>query len=183
MTANAFGTLRPCVDGDSSRVLEWRNHPGVRGMMYNQHEISVDEHRAWWARMQAREDTRLLIYTHADEPSGVVSITDINPAHGTSFWAFYARPGAPRGTGSRMEFLALDHVFLEMKLRKLSCEVLARNEKVIRLHERFGFRTEGVFHDHLYIGGMLETVHRLAMFNSKWREGRSAHASRLKERL
>ena len=33
-------------------VLAWRNHPAVRGFMLTQHEISLDEHRQWFARVK-----------------------------------------------------------------------------------------------------------------------------------
>jgi UDP-4-amino-4,6-dideoxy-N-acetyl-beta-L-altrosamine N-acetyltransferase len=80
-----------------------------------------------------------------------------------------------------MEMAALDYAFGEAGLRKLSCEVLDRNRRVLRLHRRFGFYEEGLFREHVRIGDTFETVHRLAMFRTTWREMRETQALRLKQ--
>lgn len=182
MTENGLGHLRPCGDDDVLRMRQWRNHPDVRAMMYTQHEISEAEHLAWWARTRDRADAAYLIYETGGLAMGVVAFTEIAPGHGTAFWAFYADPDAPRGTGSRMEWLALDHAFGPLRLRKLNCEVLARNKRVLRLHARFGFVEEGVFAGHLRIGETFETVHRLAIFAPGWASSRDSHLHRLTDR-
>lgn len=48
------------------------------------------------------------------------------------------------GAGSAMWFLLLDYAFRQKRLRKICSEVLAINEKVLAMHERFGFVQEGV---------------------------------------
>src|SRR5690606_38648738 len=105
-------------------ILNWRNAPAVRRNMYTRHEISLEEHLAWWKNVGSREDQLYFIYEYKNTPFGVVAFTQISNRDKNASWAFYASPEAPRGTGSRMEYLALEYAFKSLKLHKLHCEVL-----------------------------------------------------------
>lgn len=162
------GKLKPLTSDEVERIRTWRNAPSVRGNMYTRHEIGPEEHMAWWQRTRDRADQKYFIYAQDCIPLGVVAFTAIDPASSHCAWAFYAAPSAPRGTGSRMEFLALDHAFGPLAMRKLHCEVLAFNAPVIKLHEKFGFQTEGIFRQHHNVDGEFVDVHRLALLAPQW---------------
>ena len=163
-----IGTLRAVTGHDLELMRSWRNHPEIASKMYTRHEISAEEHQAWWARTSERGDQAFFMYERAEEPLGVVGFTQIDKRNGNCFWAFYASPTAPKGTGSRMEFLALEHVFSTLKLHKISCEVLAFNDPVIRLHKKFGFQVEGVFRDQHEIGDDHVDIVRLGLLEREW---------------
>lgn len=153
-------------------VLEWRNAPKVRANMYTRHEISRQEHHDWWNRVAQASDKRYVLYQRGSEPLGVVGVTNIDRENGHACWAFYASPEAPPGTGSRMEFLALDYVFRELRLHKLYCEVLSFNTPVIKLHLKFGFQVEGTFREqHKTDEGFVDIV-RLGMLAQEWETSR-----------
>lgn len=174
-----LGLIRPIVEDDLGLMLSWRNAPEVRRHMYTRHEISLAEHQAWWARTRERSDQRYFIYEFQGAPLGVVGFTAVDPVNQNASWAFYAAPDAPRGTGSRMEFLALDFAFAELGLHKLYCEVLASNPAVVRLHQKFGFQHEGVFRQqHRYESTFID-VHRLGILVDEWKQGRDAMLERL----
>lgn len=136
--------------------------------MYTRHEISEKEHLSWWIRTCQRTDMLYFMYEYNNQPLGIVGITAIDPVNMNCSWAFYASPEAPKGTGSRMEYLALEYVFGVLKLRKLYCEVLAFNTPVIKLHQKFGFVVEGVFRQHHQIEGELVDIHRLGLLQDEW---------------
>jgi hypothetical protein len=52
--------LRPMREADLDMVRRWRNAPDVRKNMYTTHEISPEEHRAWWERISADPASRQL---------------------------------------------------------------------------------------------------------------------------
>ncbi|MCL7751319.1 UDP-4-amino-4,6-dideoxy-N-acetyl-beta-L-altrosamine N-acetyltransferase [Guyparkeria hydrothermalis] len=167
------GQIRDIRDEELELILSWRNAPNVRKNMYTQHEISLDEHLAWWQRVrEERKNQKYLMYEKSGRPLGVVSFNDIDVQNERAMWAFYAAPEAPRGTGLAMEFLALDYAFREIGLHKLSCEVLAFNTPVIKLHKRFGFSVEGIFRAHHKIGGEFVDVYRLGMLAGEWKTAR-----------
>jgi UDP-4-amino-4,6-dideoxy-N-acetyl-beta-L-altrosamine N-acetyltransferase len=170
MHGNSLGTLRPVQDDDIELMLEWRNAPEVRKHMYTQHVIARDEHFAWWEATKRRKDRQYFMYEFSRERCGIVGFSSIDKTHNNASWAFYAAPNAPRGTGSRMEFLALYYAFNVFQLHKLHCEVLSTNGAVIRLHQKFGFKIEGVFREHFELNGTYVDIVRLGILQNEWNE-------------
>lgn len=155
-------------------MLSWRNSPKVRMNMYTRHEISFREHLSWWSRVRDSSSDKYLMYEFHGQSLGVVGFNKIDHLSKNAFWAFYASPTAPKGTGSSMEFLALDYAFFELQLHKLSCEVLAFNSPVIKLHKKFMFSIEGNYrenhlHDKVYVD-----VVRLGILRREWLEVRDS---------
>ena len=56
--------LRPATDADLEQMLTWRNQQANREASNNQHVISLDEHRAWWARASQDPTRRDLVFEH-----------------------------------------------------------------------------------------------------------------------
>jgi UDP-4-amino-4,6-dideoxy-N-acetyl-beta-L-altrosamine N-acetyltransferase len=165
---SSLGVLREIRASELELIRSWRNSPSVRLNMYTRHEISKDEHQRWWNETSARLDRKYLMYEFSGLPSGVVGFSDIDFKNKNSFWAFYSDPQSVRGTGSKMEFLALDYAFSELGLYKLNCEVLAFNESVIKLHKKFGFQIEGIFRRHHNIDEKFVDIYRAAIFSDDW---------------
>lgn len=163
-----LGQLSCIQDSELELVLSWRNAPEVRLKMYTTHEISLAEHLTWWQETRQREDKKYLIYKRGGKPFGIVGFTLINKKNSNCSWAFFAAPNAPRGTGSLMEFLAIDHAFRILELNKLNCEVLEFNCQVIKLHKKFGFQLEGILRQNYKRGNDYFDVHQLGILASEW---------------
>ena len=176
-----LGKLRAVGDKDFQLMLSWRNMPGVRENMYTTHEISAEEHRAWWRRTKASESCQYFFYEYKGLPQGVIGFTNIDKLNNNVSWAFYSSPTAPRGTGSRMEILALEYAFNELKTRKIYCEVLAFNASVIKLHKRFGFKVEGVLKEQYSRGDNPVDIFRLGLLAADWCELRDEMIANLLE--
>lgn len=167
-----IGVLRPIREEEIETMRAWRNAPSIRLNMYTRHAISKEEHQAWWDKVQQRNDQQYFMFEMNGIPAGIVAFNDLDTNNQHSFWAFYASPEAPRGTGTKMEFLALEYAFNTLKLQKLSCEVLAFNEAVIKLHKKFGFEVEGVFRKHHKVEDQFIDVYRLGILAEEWNEQR-----------
>ena len=145
--------LRAAVDSDAGTVLGWRNHPGVRAVSLTTHEITPQEHAAWWAAVAADPRRHLMIFDEA----GVV-LVDLreNPA----VWSFYLDVDGLGGrllpTWMRLERAAVEYAFGVLGVHRLGGETLASNKQVLALHRRFGFR-ETRRYERL-VDGTLETV-------------------------
>lgn len=163
-----FGTLRSIQDEELELMLSWRNEPVTRQNMYTNHEITLTEHLAWWEDTKASAKDRYFMYEFAGRPEGIVGFNRIDRTNRNASWAFYSSPGAPKGTGSRMEILALDYAFNEMSLHKLYCEVLAFNSSVIKLHQKFGFRVEGILRDQYRRDDHYIDIYRLGLLAPEW---------------
>lgn len=174
-----LGCLRTIKPEELELMLSWRNEPSVRGNMYTRHEISLAEHFAWWEGIRTRADQQYFMYEYQCTPLGIVAFNAIDIINRNSSWAFYASPDAPKGTGSRMEYLALEHAFSEMQLNKLCCEVLAFNTPVIKLHEKFGFMVEGILRKQHKKDDVFEDIFRLGILASEWAKKRDGMLSKL----
>lgn len=179
---NTLGTLRLIKDDELELIRSWRNAPAVRANMYTRHEISSEEHLAWWSHTSQRQDQQYLMYEKDNKARGVVGFTSIDCINANCSWAFYAAPDAPKGTGSQMEFLALEHVFTDLKLHKLHCEVLAFNTPVIKLHQKFGFQIEGILRQHHLINSEYVDIYRLGMLEDEWVSKREEMMNKLTEK-
>ncbi|VEF16276.1 flagellin modification protein FlmH [Stutzerimonas stutzeri] len=67
-----------------------------------------------------------------------------------------------------MEYLALEYAFKDMGLHKLFCEVLAFNAPVIKLHQKFGFKIEGVLREQHSVDNSFVDVYRLGILAPEW---------------
>lgn len=172
--------LHALMEADLELILPWRNAPTVRQAMYSHHEISLDEHRAWFRRLHHDPTRRWYLYRDTvDAPQGVVYFTDLHPEHDCAFWGFYARPEAPAGTGLCILYCALEHAFGVLALHKLNGEVLANNNRSINLHKKVGFTEEGRFRQQHFDGETRIDVIRLGLLASEW----PAHRERLTARI
>jgi UDP-4-amino-4,6-dideoxy-N-acetyl-beta-L-altrosamine N-acetyltransferase len=176
--------LRPVVQSDSGRLLDWRNRPEVAAYMYTDHQISPDEHARWFAGAMSAADRRYWIIELDQEPVGLANLAGLDPARRRTEWAYYlAEPSVRgRGVGAAVEFAMIDHVFGALALHKLWCEVLAENEAVWRLHESFGFRREALYRDHVWKAGRFQDVVGLGLLEADWLIARPACAERLAQK-
>ncbi len=174
-----IGKLRDINPDELELMLAWRNAPTVRFNMYTCHEISLDEHLAWWATTQQRKDQQYFMYEYRGEPAGIVAFNGIDPVNKNTSYALYASPFAPKGCGARMDYLALEHAFGPLGAHKLHCEVLGFNTAVIKLHMKFGFQVEGVFRQHYRRDDNYIDIYRLAILASEWSAQRPAMQEKL----
>lgn len=174
-----IGKLRNIKDHELELMLSWRNNPNIRSKMYMRHIINKEEHLIWWKKIQQQENTHYFMFEANEKPLGIVSFNNINHKNYHSSWAFYTSPDAPHGTGSLMEYLALEYAFDELNLHKLHCEVLAHNQTVLKMHHKFGFKVEGVLRDHYHDEEDFTDVYCLGLLKEEWYEVRDAMGEKI----
>lgn len=161
--------LRPMTESDLEQVFSWRNSERVRKYMYTDHLISYAEHRAWFSGISKDPGSIHLIFEFETRPVGVVNITQIDTVNRRCHWGFYLGvDDLPKGVGSAMGFCALQFMFSELSMRKITGEVLSFNASSLRFHERLGFTEEGIFKQHVIKSGVPVDVVVLAIFDCDW---------------
>ena len=150
------GTLRPMLEGDLERILEWRNNKNIRRYMYNKNLIGIEEHKAWYLEKSKQEGQHLLIFELEGVPLGFVSFS-VREGH-LADWGFYTSPEAPKGTGYKLGKIALNYAFEDLQMHKISGEVLDFNKKSIEFHLRMGFTQEGILREHFFDGVSYHSV-------------------------
>lgn len=162
--------VRLMREDDLEGVLAWRNHPEIRRYMLTRHEISLEEHRQWFARASVDPSRRLLIVEEAGCPLGYVHFTGV-AAGSSADWGFYVAPGAARGSGSKVGRAALAYAFGEAGLHKVCGQALAFNEASIRFHLKLGFQREGVLREQQCLDGIYYDLICFGLLAREWSQG------------
>jgi len=153
---------------DLAMVLEWRNHPDVRQFMYTQHQISMDEHRQWFERVQADSRKHLLIFEVNAEALGFINFSE-SASFPVCDWGFYVAPCAPKGTGFKMGTSALTYAFNELSLHKVCGQALSFNQRSISFHLKLGFFQEGRLREQFYDGQQYHDVVCFGLLADEWK--------------
>lgn len=145
----AASALRAATAADLPAMRQWRNHPSVRQVMFTRHEITADEHAAWWARISVSPRHRVLVLNCRGRDCGVVNFTADEQAAGLWHWGFYLDPGAFAAPLEQlqawgdMEKLSLQWAADVLGADEIACEVIASNTAVLALHRRHRFQETG----------------------------------------
>lgn len=176
--------LVPVAQRHREDLRRWRNDPEVARYMYTTHQITKEEHAAWFERLLAADDRAAWVISMDGHGVGAVFLTDIDRANSRAMWAFYLSDPRTRGrgVGSATEFLLLDIAFVDMGLHKLSAEVLSFNQPVLEMHKKFGFVEEGRLQEHWLRDGEWLDVHVIAQFRDSWLSRRAGFEEKLRAR-
>jgi RimJ/RimL family protein N-acetyltransferase len=139
--------LRPATDADLDAMRMWRNQPPNREVSVYSHEITPDEHAAWWSRVRTDSSRQVLIYERDGVPSGVVNFFDLSLDGSTrsGSWGFFLDAAGLEQRGETLpawlEVMreAADHAFDQLRLDELTGEVLEDNVVVRQMNRRFRF--------------------------------------------
>lgn len=131
-----------------------------------------EEFTAWLATCAASHDP--LFFTVIDRmggrPSGMVSYLRITPSHGVieigNIWFGPALQRTRQATEAI--FLLARHAFDDLGYRRLEWKCNALNARSRRAAERFGFRYEGLFRQHMVVKGRNRDTAWFAMLDREW---------------
>jgi UDP-4-amino-4,6-dideoxy-N-acetyl-beta-L-altrosamine N-acetyltransferase len=175
-------SFRRIDEADLARIRAWRNSPDVARFMYSDHEISDQEHRAWFDRVRRDPTASYWIIELAGRPVGLANIVDIDFARKSASWAFYIADPRTRGkgVGQFVEYCVLSCVFDHWQLDALNCQVLASNPDVSALHVGVGFREVARLPGRVIRDGSPIDALAYSMDRTSWA---STHRQRLEERI
>jgi UDP-4-amino-4,6-dideoxy-N-acetyl-beta-L-altrosamine N-acetyltransferase len=163
-------SLRLLTLDDIELVRNWRNSPDVSAYMYNEMYITAEQQLKWFEKISNDETSIYWIIEYEGKKLGLASLTGIDQTLSSCYWAFYLGDLSVRGggIGAKIEYNVLEYVFNELKLNKLRCEVFVTNDKVIKMHEKFGFRREAFYREHCIKNDQKLDVVGLAILRSEW---------------
>jgi len=162
--------LKKIEEKDIETVRLWRNSPDVAKYMYSDEIITQEQQQQWYHKIKNDTSCCYWIINYKDQPVGLASINNISELFSSCYWAFYLGDTSIRGAGigTIVEYKVIEYVFNELKLNKLRCEVFAFNTAVIQKHEKFGFRREAYYRQHIKKNDKYEDVVGLALLKSEW---------------
>ena len=174
--------LRDIAPDDQEKILQWRNHLEVRKFMYTDHEITPEEHRAWFSRILHDSSCKYWVIVCDGEEVGLAYIFNIDNRNRRCYWGFYVIGSnvRGRGVGSFAEFFVLRFVFEDLRLQKLCGEVLEFNQAVLNMHRKFGFVQEGLLRKHVLKGDSFVNVVCISILRDEWDATKNEIELRLK---
>lgn len=131
--------LHKLSKSDLGFLLAWRNHPDVSKYMYSQHEVTLEEHLAWFEKVSTSSLHHQFILKINNLPCGYMAFfedKELNVAN----WGFYVAPNASKGVGLILGSLGISMGFEVLQFKAILGEVIEGNEVSKRFHERLGFR-------------------------------------------
>lgn len=167
-----FDLLRPLTPEFLELVRTWRNSLAVAQYMYTADPISTEQQQNWYTRISQDASVQYWLIYYRDRPVGVANLHAISQRNRSCYWAFYLGEENLHGSGigAKVELAVLEYVFEDLKLNKLACEVFVTNDKVVAMHEKFGFRREAYFRQHIYKDKAFVDVVGLALLRREWQQ-------------
>ena len=163
-------TLRDMTSADLELVLNWRNSPVVRTKMFNQQEITEEQHQDWFVNASADFHHKLLI-VQEDVPFGFVQFKNVQNG-GVVEWGFFVDPEAPRGSGIKLGCAALNYAFVTLKVHKICGQALQSNHASVAFHKRLGFVQEGLLRQQKIVDDVYHTIVCFGLLKNEWNRGK-----------
>lgn len=162
--------LRPLEEADLHMVLAWRNSPHIHAQMLTDHQISWEEHSAWFARIKSARPARNLIFLYEGRAVGYIGYTEYDEENKCcSPGAYLGETEAlPLDAGLQLFYMCLDYAFGELKMRKVETSVFADNRKAVTLDEFLGYKRLAGKEEYLVKNGQQKLTYRYAMSRETW---------------
>jgi UDP-4-amino-4,6-dideoxy-N-acetyl-beta-L-altrosamine N-acetyltransferase len=122
-------------------VLKMRNYPEIKKWMYSAEDISELQHLSFIESLSNNSIKKYFLVTNRDI-IGVIYFNDIFDE--SCSFGLYANPFVHiPGVGRMLEELAIAYASRQLKIKHLNLEVFEGNKKVINLHKKYGFSSNG----------------------------------------
>jgi UDP-4-amino-4,6-dideoxy-N-acetyl-beta-L-altrosamine N-acetyltransferase len=163
-------SLKPVTGQDIELIRKWRNSDLINNVSFSNQYISAEMQQEWFEKISKDNNGRHWIITADNNAVGYASVKNIDIENSRcEFASLYLGEPAMLGSGigAIAEYFLIDYVYNNLNVRKIFCEVLETNSKVIGLHKKFGFEVEGILKDH-YKKDKFISVYILALFKENW---------------
>jgi UDP-4-amino-4,6-dideoxy-N-acetyl-beta-L-altrosamine N-acetyltransferase len=177
----------PDTEEDHVLQVQWRNQPEISAYFYSDEPVSYEGHMQWWAKLRQDVTQRFYIIDALTEPVepynqlvqpipiGTTSLLHIDLINRT---AEYGRlmigddnyRGKGGGFALEAEVLLMKHGFYSLNLNRICGYVLEFNKRVMRLHDKVGFKEEGLLRQNIYKNGRYYDVIVIGLLAEEFRQ-------------
>jgi UDP-4-amino-4,6-dideoxy-N-acetyl-beta-L-altrosamine N-acetyltransferase len=163
-------SLKSVDEQDIELIRQWRNSDLINNVSFSNQHISAEMQKAWFEKISKDSNAMHWIIIADNNPVGYASVKNIDIKNSRcEFASLYIGEPAMLGSGigAIAEYFLIEYVYNNLNVKKIFCEVLETNPKVIRLHKKFGFDVEGILKNH-YKKDRFISVYILALFKENW---------------
>ncbi len=149
--------LRELTENDAIYMLEWMHDPSIQKFFRkNMLKYTLDDAKEFCINSDVPSvikdgcDVHYAIANEDNEYLGTISLKNIDLESRSAEYAIAMRKKAQGyGNAYMASVMLLKKAFSEYKLHRVYLNVLANNNKAIKLYEKIGFSCEGEFRDHI----------------------------------
>lgn len=137
-------TPRLATEADRDSLLEWRNDPAARASSFTTHEISPDEHYAWFAAKLADPNCTLLVFEDENHKSVAQVRFDLREDEAAEVAITVAPSAQGRGVGTGALRQAAEYARRHSVANRLHAQVKEDNPASSRAFVSAGFEQVAV---------------------------------------
>ena len=165
-------SLRPIHQDDLPTLLAWRNSDRISSEMLTSHEITWEEHEAWFQRICRYDPLRNFVFCYEDRPIGYMGFSDWDEKNKTCSSSSYIGRAdeVPIDAGLFLDYMGLEYVFSQTEINKVWSYVFAHNKRAYRLNLLMGYKEEGYLRQHFLQNGKFQDVHVVGILRSEWKQ-------------
>ena len=160
--------LRSIDDGDTERIVAWRNQERVRKNFIYQKPFTKEGHEEWMRTQVQTGHVVQFIICEKDtgRPVGSVYFRDIDRENKKAEYGIFIgeADAAGRGIGTETARLAVSYARDVLKLHKLMLRVFADNVGAVKSYENAGFVREAHLKDEFLRDGHYRDMLLMAIF-------------------
>ncbi len=166
--------LRKLEEKDAEGMLEWMQDAEVqKGFQFHADEKDIESVIDFIRRADIQmidgQDIHYAITDENDEYQGTISLKSIDLTDKRAEYAISLRRGAwGKGIASQATREILRLAFEQFGMERIYLNVLAENDRAIRMYERIGFVYEGAFRKHLFLRGEYKTLKWYSMLREEY---------------
>ncbi|MHC1749543.1 MAG: GNAT family N-acetyltransferase [Cellulosilyticaceae bacterium] len=152
--------LRELANKDIEGMLEWmQDQDIIKCFRFPENKINIEEIKKFIENSFNNTNRHYGIVDNDDEYLGTVSLKNIDYINKNAEYAIVLRKKVvARGVATEATKMILDIAFNELKLHKVYLNVLENNIRAIKFYEKFGFKLEGQFREHIFARGTFSTI-------------------------
>lgn len=136
-------SLRLMTEGDTEKIVAWRNQDFVRNNFIYQEKFTKEGHRDWIEnQVKQGHVVQFIICLSDGREIGSVYFRDIDEEQGTAEYGIFIgeKEALGRGYGTQAARLALAYAFEERKFKKVFLRFLSDNIGARKSYENAGFQ-------------------------------------------
>lgn len=163
--------LRLMDEGDTDRIIRWRNTEFVRRNFIYQKPFTRQGHMAWIREMidTGKAVQFMICVKDTGKPVGSVYFRDIDHNHHKAEYGIFIgeREALGKGFGTQAAELMIRYGLEELKLHKVMLRVLAENFPARKSYEKAGFVQEAYLKDEVFLENQYKDVIYMAVIGGE----------------
>lgn len=167
--------LRPLQPGDKERSIIWRNDPELRDMSLSYRFPVTEAMEDNWYRKALTGDDSTKVFFAIENLSnnrhiGFIHLYNVDYIAGHCYFSIVIGDKSEQGKGKAVESMHIlfTFAFKHLNMRKINLEVAGFNNKALALYKEFGFTTEGILREQLFIDGSYHDKYCMGLFRADY---------------